>query len=126
VLIFAGEPEKAIAPLERSLSLSPCDPQIGPMLETLALAHYQARDFGTAAEIARSASRNMDGAISAVLVSSLAQLGRFEEAVKALGRIDPVSPSTRRPLAAPYLRDVDREHIRDGFNLAREAQKRGV
>jgi len=126
VLIFAGEPDKAIAPLERSLSLSPCDPQIGPMLETLALAHYQARDYEAAVEIARSASRNMDGAVSAVLISSLAQLGRFEEAVMALGRIDPVSPSTRRPLAAPYMRDADREHIRDGFNVARDAQKSGV
>jgi len=126
VLIFAGEPDEAVAPLERSLSLSPRDPQLGAMLETLALAHYQARDYATAAEIARSASRNMEGAVSAVLVSSLAQLGRFEEAVNALNRIDPVNPSTRRPLAAPYMRDADREHIREGFSLAREAQKRGV
>jgi TolB-like protein/Tfp pilus assembly protein PilF len=126
VLIFSGEPDKAVAPLERSLSLSPRDPQLGAMLETLALAHYQARDYVTAAEIARSASRNMEGAISAVLVSSLAQLGRFGEAVNALNRIDPANPSARRPLAAPYMRDADREHIREGFNLAREALKRGV
>jgi adenylate cyclase len=126
VLVFAGQPEAAIAPLERSASLSPCDPQLGPVFETLALAHFQARNYEAAVEFGRSASRNMNGAVSTVLVAALTRLGRFEEAVEVLSRVDPVTPSLRRPMAAPYARGADRDHVRDAFRTAREALKSGV
>jgi TolB-like protein/Flp pilus assembly protein TadD len=126
VLIFAGQPEQAIAPLERSVSLSPCDPQLGPVFETLALAHFQSGNYESAVEFGRSATRNMGGAVSSLLVAALARLGRFEEAVAALGRIQSFSPSRRRPMAAPYAKAAHLENLRDAFRLAREALKAGV
>ncbi|MGA2952364.1 MAG: winged helix-turn-helix domain-containing protein [Caulobacteraceae bacterium] len=125
VLIFSGQPKQAIAPLERAFSLSPCDPQLGPMFETLALAHFQAGDYEQAVEFGRATTRHTDG-VSTVLVASLAKLGRFEEAVQALGRTDVVGPSIRRPIPAPYASKSDLDHVRDAFRLAREARERGV
>jgi hypothetical protein len=43
--VFGGHPGEAIAPIERSLRLSPYDPQLGPVLETLALACYLTHDY---------------------------------------------------------------------------------
>jgi len=126
VLIFGGQPDQAIAPIERSLSLSPCDPQVRLMLETLALAHYQAGDYEAALTYARRAGRSVRGEVSTLLVAALAQLGRFAEAVDALDGLDLVRGSRRRPAGAPYAVEAHREHIRDGFRLAREAQKRGL
>ena len=125
VLIFSGQPKQAIAPLERAFSLSPCDPQLGPMFETLALAHFQAGNYEQAVEFGRATTRHTDG-VSTVLVASLAKLGRFEEAVQALGRTDPVGRSIRRPMPAPYASSSDLDHVRDAFRLAREARERGV
>ncbi|HEY7900682.1 MAG TPA: winged helix-turn-helix domain-containing protein [Caulobacteraceae bacterium] len=121
VLIFAGRPEEAIAPLQRSLSLSPCDPQLWLVCETLALAHYQTKDYETAAELARGAERSAQGAVSAVLVASLARLGRLDEAADAMARIKDNPTGSRRTIAAPYASAADRDHIRHGFHLAREA-----
>jgi len=126
VLIFAGRPDEAIAPLERSLSLSPCDPQLWLVLETLALAHYQARDYEAAVKLARGAGRASGGGVSAVLVASLARLGRLDEAAAAMARIEPVVPPQRRARAAPYANSADREHIREAFRMGREAMELGV
>ena len=128
VLIFSGQAADAIAPIERALSLSPCDPQLWLMLETLALGHYQARQYETAADVARSAGRAGGGTLSAVLVAALARLGRFEEASAELKRVESQSGSQAsvRPVAAPYADLSLREHIRDGFRLGREAFERGI
>ena len=128
VLIFSGQATEAIAPIERALSLSPCDPQLWLMLETLALGHYQARQYEQAAEIARSAGRAGGGRLSAVLIAALARLGRLEEASQELKRAGAASSGQvgSRPLAAPYSDAALREHIREGFRLGREAFERGV
>lgn len=122
VLIFAGRPDEAIAPLERSVSLSPCDPQMRLMLETLALAHYQTRSYAAAGELARSAGRMLGGAVSTVLVASLAQMGRTEEAAEALSKVDRSKASRQRPLPAPYADPDSLNHIREGYRLARKAR----
>ena len=121
VLIFSGRPAEAIAPIERSMRLSPCDPQLPLVLETLAVAHYQARDYETAVELARSAGRAMGGAATAVLVAALARLGRLEEAADALDKAALVAPSHGRPLPAPYAEPAfRRSHTRCSYRLARD------
>lgn len=126
-MIFSGQAADAIAPIERALSLSPCDPQLWLMLETLAVGHYQARAYEAAAEVARSAGRAGGGSVSAVLIAALARLGRFEEASAELRRGGAITgASSVRPLAAPYADVALREHIREGFRLGREAFERGV
>jgi TolB-like protein len=117
VLIFGGHPEQAIAPIERSLRLSPYDPQLGPMLETLALAHYQAGDYESAAVHAASAGRVSDSGRS-VLAAALAQLGRADEAARVLARAQHARPSQQRPLAAPYANPAHLEHLKQGVRMA--------
>jgi tetratricopeptide (TPR) repeat protein len=119
VLIFGGAPGEALAPIERSLRLSPYDPQAGPMYETLALAHYQVRDYAKAAEHARTAGR-ISGAGQSVLAAALAQLGEAAEAAAALARVDRFRPSAQRPLAAPYADPALLEHLRQGVRAARQ------
>ncbi|MGH7024531.1 MAG: winged helix-turn-helix domain-containing protein [Caulobacteraceae bacterium] len=126
VLIFAGQAGEAVSPIERGLSLSPCDPQLWLMLETLALAHYQNRDYAAAVEFARGAERAGGAAVSTVLVAALARLGRFEEAAAAMARMDASAPARRRTTPAPYALAAHREHIREGFRLGREALERGA
>ena len=118
VLVFAGRPADAIAPIERSLRLSPYDPQLGPMLETLGLACYQAGDYPRAAEYGESAGR-MSGSGAGVLAAALAQMGKADEAARTLAGMDRYRPSVRRPLAAPYANPAHLEHLREGVRQAR-------
>ena len=87
------------------------------MLETLALAHYQAGDYAAAAEHARIAGR-LTGAASAVLAASLARLGQIDEAAQAFARSSRTKRSAQRPMAAPYAVPAHLEHLRDGYRLA--------
>ena len=97
VLTFAGRPAEAIAPLERGLRLSPYDSQVGVMLDSLALAHYQAGDYERAAERAREAMHQTGVGASALLAAALAQLGRLDEARAVL----PTGRLGRRVLPPP-------------------------
>ncbi|MEP6966584.1 MAG: hypothetical protein ABI906_00750, partial [Pseudomonadota bacterium] len=120
VLTFSGRPAEAIAPIERCVRLSPYDPQLGVMLESLALAHYQARDYEAAIDRARGAMRLSRTSASGVLAASLAQLGRLEEAGRALPPAPWRRASLQRPMAAPYADPADFEHLRQGVRLARQ------
>ncbi|HTX49785.1 MAG TPA: TIR domain-containing protein [Caulobacteraceae bacterium] len=117
VLIFSGRPAEAIVPIERTLRLSPYDPQLGPILETLALAHYHVGAYAEAVENSRAASR-ISGAGSAVLAASLARQQRAEEAAQAFARVRGARPSRQQPLAAPYAHRSLSDGLREGFRLA--------
>ena len=119
VLIFAGRPADAIAPIERSLRLSPYDPQLGPMLETMGLACYQAGDYPRAVEYGRSAG-HISGSGAGVLAAALAQMGKAAEAGRTLAGMDRYRPSVRRPLSAPYADPAHLEHLREGIRQARK------
>lgn len=118
VLIFSGEPAEAIEPIKRSLRLSPCDPQASSMLETLALAHYQARDFENAITYAEAGASAAGLSGSSVRAASLARLGRFQQAASEFQAANLSPPSPNRPRAAPYAKTADAEFLRDGFRLA--------
>jgi adenylate cyclase len=49
-LILAGEPDKAIGPLEKALQLDPVEPRT-PYLNVLGIAHYAVGEYETAASI---------------------------------------------------------------------------
>lgn len=117
VLIFSGQPSEAVSPIERCLRLSPYDPQSGPILETLALAHYQAGQYQVAAERAEGAVR-VSGAGRTVLAAALARLGLIDEAERALEGVSRDRPSQQRPLAAPYADPAHLEHLREGVRMA--------
>ncbi len=131
-LIYGGRPAEAVAPIERSLRLSPYDPQLGPMRESLALAHYQARDYDRAVAEARTALRLDSPSAGILLAAGLARLGRPDEAARAL----PASQSGQdaadrspsqgrfqaRPLHATYADPSFLSHLREGLRLARTGQ----
>ncbi len=118
VLIYCGRPAEAVAPIERSLRLSPYDPQLGPMRELLALAHYQARDYDEAVVQAKAAIHLKNARAAMLLAISLARLGRQEEAARALPR-GLSREGQRRPLMADYADPAFLEHLREGLRLAR-------
>lgn len=119
VLIFSGRPSEAIAPLERGIRLSPYDSQLAVMLDSLALAHYQARDYEQAVVYAQAAmhQRHLDGSV--LLAASLAQLGRTREAFEVMPPARRDQASAQRPMAAPYANPAHLEHLREGVRLAR-------
>ena len=123
VLIFSGRPAEAIGPIERSLRFSPYDPLLGPMLETLALAHYQARNYDEAARQARAAIDLNDARASAVLAASLARLGQAEPAAEAFAQSLAERASRRSRPAAPYSDPAQLEHLREGFRLAGQRRR---
>ncbi|HEY1879910.1 MAG TPA: hypothetical protein VGG68_08260, partial [Caulobacteraceae bacterium] len=122
VLLFRGQPRLAIAPLSMALRLSPFDPQLRPMTDMLGLAHFQARDYAAALEHARRAGQFGGGAASAVQVAALSKLGRIDEAIAALGRVDRAKTSRQRPLPAPWADPADLEHLREAYRSARRAR----
>ncbi|MFI4935621.1 MAG: TIR domain-containing protein [Caulobacterales bacterium] len=117
VLLFGGRPAEAIAPIERSLRFSPYDPQLGAMHDSLALAHYQARNYEAAVEQARFAIYLGDTRAHGLAAASLARLGRLDEARRELERAPVESGKGRR--ATPYANPADHEHLREGLKLAR-------
>ncbi|MBS0411861.1 MAG: TIR domain-containing protein [Proteobacteria bacterium] len=119
VLIYTGRPAEAVAPIERSLRLSPYDPQLGPMRDLLALAYYQSHDYAEAAVQARAAVRLNNARGSNLLAASLARLGRREEAARALPP-PPERDVGRRPMVAAYADPAFQDHLREGLRLARE------
>ena len=123
VLVFIGQPAEAIAPIERCLRLSPYDSQVGVMLGSLALAHYQVRDYDQAAACARAAMHQSTEPGSVVLAASLAQLGRLSEARAALPPTRWQAGSFQRPMAAPYADPTHFEHLRQGVRLARQGDQ---
>ncbi|HWD66723.1 MAG TPA: winged helix-turn-helix domain-containing protein [Caulobacteraceae bacterium] len=122
VLLFSGQPKEATTPLMMALRLSPFDPQLRPMTDMLGLAYFQARDYAAALEYARRASQFGGGAASAVQVAALSKLGRIDEAIEALGRVDRAKTSRQRPLPAPWADPAALEHLRDAYRAARRAR----
>jgi TolB-like protein/cytochrome c-type biogenesis protein CcmH/NrfG len=118
VLLFSGRAQEAIEPIELTLRLNPLDPQRGPTLETLALAHYQARNYELAVEWAAAAIQAGSIGGSSILAAALARLGRMEEAAQAAAHTRGFKASPRRPLAAPYVNREDFNHLREGMRLA--------
>ncbi|WP_372785735.1 adenylate/guanylate cyclase domain-containing protein [Phenylobacterium sp.] len=118
VLIYAGRPGEAIAPIERSLRYSPYDPQQGPMLSLLALAHYHAGQFEDAIRHAESATAMRDVRGAGILAASLARSGRLDEARRAFPPQLEQLAAGRQMRPGPYARESDREDFIEGLRLA--------
>ena len=118
VLIYSGHPAEAIKPIEQCLRHSPFDPQLGTMLGSLALAHYQSKDYAEAVVQARAALQH-DFALGGVLLAAaFARLGYTDEARKALPA-NLLARANRDSLRlASYANEADRDHFLGGLRLA--------
>jgi TolB-like protein/Flp pilus assembly protein TadD len=118
VLIYSGRPADAVELIQRSLRQSPFDPQMGAMLATLGLAHYQSRNYAEAAAQAHAALEHDFAAARGLLAAALAQLGRLGEAREAFPPELAANLGNRSPRLAPYANDADRDHLVAGLQLA--------
>lgn len=120
VLTYAGRAKEAIAPVERSLRHSPYDPQLGGMRGLLALAHYQAGNYNSAAREAEAAVNLRNFRATPVLAASLARLGRNDEAHAAFAAwmARPRNAAARTALPLPYANPADQQNLRSGFLAA--------
>ncbi len=119
VLVFNGDADEAIEPIERGLRLSPYDPQLSVNLNLLALALFQARRYEEAIAQA-TAAMNQDGdRVSLILAASLAMAGHMDQARARLPAPGERTMSPYRPIAPSYVRTEDREHLRQALRLAR-------
>ena len=93
VQAFAGDPHEAIDTFRRAIRVSPLDPQMGHLLQGLAIALQRAGDFQAAYAAAAKASRERPNA-QRVLLLSLMALGRSEEANALAAQMRETSPGT--------------------------------
>lgn len=118
VLIYCGEPEKAIEPIERGVMHSPFDPQFGSMIASLALAHYQSKNYSEAVAKARIAIEHSFAPGHVLLAAALARLGRVEDARRALPPPLMAKIAADSPRLATYANAADRDHFLGGLLLA--------
>jgi hypothetical protein len=99
---------------------SPYDPQLGGMRGLLALAHYQAGNYNSAAREAEAAVNLRNFRATPVLAASLARLGRNDEAHAAFAAwmARPRNAAARTALPLPYANPADQQNLRSGFLAA--------
>jgi adenylate cyclase len=117
VLAYSGRPAEAIAPIKRSMRHNPYDPRFGALLFMLAIAEHHAGDFEAAVEHAHEAVRRGEARATTVLGSSLARLGRFEEARAAFppAAFEQLSGNMR---LLSYAKASDLAYAIEGLRLA--------
>ena len=118
VLIFSGSPHDAISPIERSIRLSPYDPQITLMIDTLALAYYQDHDYARAAELAQSAVNMGHVRANYILAAAHAMNGSGAAAAEAADRLRGAPGRNTSAPSAPYADLAMKDHLTNGFRIA--------
>jgi adenylate cyclase len=112
---YVGDTETAIALVERARRLSPVDPRGFYFSTAVCLAHFVAGRYGQAEEWARRAIRERPTYLAAhrFLATSLAQLGRLEEAAAALRDLLALDPGYTATEAERHivLRDATARRI---------------
>jgi adenylate cyclase len=121
VRIYVGHFREAIDALLRCLRLNPNDPQARAFLSFVALAHYHEENYEEAAHYGQLAVGTRDHYLGVrILLASLGQLGRIEEARPLLHHFisRPAGPQQLFDITTPYLDVKYREHLADGLRRA--------
>ena len=94
-LALDGRSDEAIENVEQAMRMSPRDPQNSMFNAALAVAHYLAGRYTEAVGFARRSSQQREGLIagSRILIASLAQAGRIDEARAAMRRLRETHPN---------------------------------
>ncbi|WP_342622405.1 winged helix-turn-helix domain-containing tetratricopeptide repeat protein [Pseudomonas alkylphenolica] len=118
-----GETDAAIDNLNHAVRLSPLDPEMFRMQVGMALAHFFAGRYETAAAWAEKAQGNLPSLLPAValLVASHAHSGRRDKAQLALQRLRALDPTLRLGNLQAWLpiqRAEDLARFAEGLRLA--------
>jgi adenylate cyclase len=123
VIMFAGNPQDAIPIFERSLRLSPSDPQADFLLNGMGMSHLIMGHPEDAFECAsRSVAINPDADVAYyVLVPACGYLGRTEDAARAIAKLQSLAPgittsSFRKRM--PFMDEVHMNILLDGLRKA--------
>ena len=122
VLNFQGQSEEGVASVETGIRLSPSDPRLFIWLSGLAAAHYQLRHYSEAVEIGRRSWTLNNSYITGLtyVVAGLAQLGRMEEALRALADLKKRDPNlaAARATVQLYQDQAAIDHLLEGLRKA--------
>jgi adenylate cyclase len=122
VRVHIGHFREAIDSLLRSLRLNPNDPQAGSFQSFVALAHYHQGNYEEALHYSQLAVRPRHLHLGLrILLASLGQLGRIEEAQPLLNEFNSRQPNDLQRLfevTTPYLDVQYRQHLLDGLRRA--------
>lgn len=122
VRVYIGHFREALDSLLRSLRLNPNDPQAGSFQSFVALAHYHQENYEEALHYSQLAVRPRPLHLSLrILLASLGQLGRTEEAQPFLNNFNTLQPKDPQRLfevTTPYLDLKYRKHLADGLRRA--------
>lgn len=119
VLLRSGDPDFAVAPLERALRLDPNPISIRPV--SLGYAHCLTGRFDAAAAVIERFSHGFDEDRAGLIIAAapFGQLGRAEKAADSARRVTGLNPSFD---AGTFVRNVDRAAHRaaspEGLRLA--------
>lgn len=122
VRVHIGHFTEALDSLLRSLRLNPNDPQAGSFLSFVALAHYHQENYEEAVHYGELAVRARRPYLALrVLLASLGQLGRLDEARPLLQEFisrQPRDPQRQFEVTTPYLDLKYRDHLTEGLRRA--------
>jgi TolB-like protein/class 3 adenylate cyclase len=121
VRVYIGHFREALDALLRCLRLNPNDTQAGAFLSTIALAHYHQENYEEAVHYCQLAIGTRRFYVGLrILLASLGQLGRMEEARPLLHDFIslPANPLLLFDITTPYLDAKYREHLADGLRRA--------
>ncbi|KPH01015.1 CadC-family transcriptional regulator [Pseudomonas sp. RIT-PI-q] len=118
-----GETDAAIENLNHAVRLSPLDPEMFRMQVGMALAHFLAGHFDTAADWAEKALGNLPSLLApvALVAASYALSGRMDKARWAMQRLQALDPSLRLCNLKdwmPIQRPEDFARFAEGLRLA--------
>ncbi|NQD91461.1 CadC-family transcriptional regulator [Pseudomonas sp. CrR25] len=118
-----GESDAAIEDLTHATRLSPLDPEMFRMQVGMALAHFFAGRFDTAADWAEKALGNLPSLLApaALLAAGHAHSGRMDKAQQAIQRLHELDPSLRVSNLKDWLpiqRPEDLARFAEGLRLA--------
>jgi DNA-binding SARP family transcriptional activator/TolB-like protein/Flp pilus assembly protein TadD len=120
---YVGEPDAALARMDRYRDLAPYDPFFSFFGGVYALAYLIKQDYERAAAVGRRMVDDHPAFSNAYkpLIAALGYLGRGEEAKRYVDRLLALEPNFTVAYFAkvyPFARDVDRQHYLQGLRLA--------
>ncbi len=113
VIMFAGDPELALPVFERSLRLSPSDPQASFLLNGMAMCHLVLGSPEEAFECASKAeavSPNIDVTYY-IIISACGYLGREQEAKRTIKKLLTLAPGLTVSNFGPRMPFRNAEHL---------------
>jgi adenylate cyclase len=122
-LVFAGRPHEGAAALQKSIRLDPHHHRSPTRLNQLAISHDLLREYEAALEVADRAIRSHPELplFHRWRAASLGQLGRVEDARRALDQAIAISPTSFEIYVrnrVPWMRPEDHAHMLEGLRKA--------